>query len=152
MMVPVKFAHKVWFMTDSRSQITRIGAYGIVRDNDHILLCRLSPEVVSHQGMWTLPGGGLDFGEHPEQGLVREVMEETGFEVRPANLLGINSMTRDDEVEAFQSIQIIYQAEITGGALRFEEQGTTDMCEWHALDSVADLQVVGLVRAALAML
>lgn len=139
-------------MTDSTSQITRIGVYGIIRDNDHILLCRLSPEAVSHQGMWTLPGGGLDFGEHPEQGLVREVMEETGFEVRPENLLGINSITRDDEVEAFQSIQIIYHAEITGGTLRFEEQGTTDMCEWHALDSVADLQVVGLVRAALAML
>jgi 8-oxo-dGTP diphosphatase len=139
-------------MTDSRSQITRIGAYGIVQDNDHILLCRLSPAALSHQGMWTLPGGGLEFGEHPEEGLVREVMEETGFEVRAENLVGINSVTRDNSVEAFQSIQIIYHAQIIGGKLRFEEHGTTDMCEWHALASVADLQVVGMVRAALAML
>jgi ADP-ribose pyrophosphatase YjhB (NUDIX family) len=139
-------------MTDSRSQITRIGAYGIVQDNDQILLCRLSPEALSHQGMWTLPGGGLEFGEHPEEGMVREIMEETGFEVRAETLVGINSITRDNALEAFQSIQIIYHAEITGGTLRFEEQGTTDMCEWHALDSVADLQVVGLVRAALSML
>jgi ADP-ribose pyrophosphatase YjhB (NUDIX family) len=139
-------------MTDARSQITRIGAYGIVRDNAYILLCRLSAEAVSHQGMWTLPGGGLEFGEHPEQGLVREIMEETGFEVRAENLVGINSITRDDPIKAFQSIQIIYHAQITGGTLRFEEQGTTDMCEWHALDGVADLQVVGLVRAALSML
>jgi 8-oxo-dGTP diphosphatase len=139
-------------MTGSKPQITRIGAYGIVQDNGQILLCRLSPEVVSHQGMWTLPGGGLEFGEHPEEGMVREIMEETGFEVQAADLLGINSITRDDAKEAFQSIQIIYHAQITGGTLRFEEQGTTDMCEWHDLNAVADLQVVGLVRAALSML
>ncbi|MFZ2593705.1 MAG: NUDIX hydrolase [Minisyncoccia bacterium] len=32
-------------------------------------------------GWWDIPGGGLDWGEAPEQGIVREVVEETGFEV-----------------------------------------------------------------------
>ncbi len=76
-------------MTDSRSQITRIGAYGIVQDNDHILLCRLSPAALSHQGMWTLPGGGLECGEHPEEGLVREVMEETGWRMDKPRRIGV---------------------------------------------------------------
>lgn len=32
-------------------------------------------------GWWDIPGGGLDWGEAPEQGIIREVTEETGFEV-----------------------------------------------------------------------
>jgi 8-oxo-dGTP pyrophosphatase MutT (NUDIX family) len=31
--------------------------------------------------MWVLPGGRLEFGETPEQTVIREVFEETGFRV-----------------------------------------------------------------------
>ena len=33
--------------------------------------------------LWTLPGGGIDFGEHPADAVVREVHEETGLRLRP---------------------------------------------------------------------
>lgn len=32
-------------------------------------------------GRWVLPGGGLDWGEHPFEGLKREIMEEMGLTV-----------------------------------------------------------------------
>ena len=99
--------------------------------------------------MWTLPGGGLEFGEHPIEGMIREVLEETGFKVRPLNLLGINSFTREKPDESFQSIQIVYDAQIVGGSLKHEEQGSTDMCEWYSLEQIGDLEVVELVDAAL---
>jgi 8-oxo-dGTP diphosphatase len=48
--------------------------------------------------VWVFPGGGLDFGETPEEGVRREVLEETGFEVRIvrkiAEYLPVNWMTQ----------------------------------------------------------
>ena len=44
-------------------------------------------------GSWTLPGGGLDFGEDPEAGALRELGEETGLEGEVRGLLGVHSNT-----------------------------------------------------------
>lgn len=32
--------------------------------------------------IWVLPGGGIETGEHPEEALIREIQEETGFFVQ----------------------------------------------------------------------
>jgi 8-oxo-dGTP diphosphatase len=37
--------------------------------------------VQEDNGKWELPGGGLDWGEKPQDGLVREIKEEMGLEV-----------------------------------------------------------------------
>ena len=60
----------------TRIEVTRISAYGLLRDADRILLCRLS-QGVAGAGMWTLPGGGIEFGEHPEAAMIREVEGST---------------------------------------------------------------------------
>jgi 8-oxo-dGTP pyrophosphatase MutT (NUDIX family) len=41
-------------------------------------------------GLWALPGGGVDVGETPAQGAVREVLEETGVTCEPLELVGIH--------------------------------------------------------------
>jgi len=60
----------------------RVSAYGLIVQENRMLLCRISPQVPAAAGMWTLPGGGIDFGEHPQDAVVREVREETGLDVR----------------------------------------------------------------------
>ena len=48
--------------------------------------------------VWVPPGGGLDSGETPEAGVMRELLEETGYEVRivrkTAEYLPVNWMTQ----------------------------------------------------------
>jgi 8-oxo-dGTP diphosphatase len=48
--------------------------------------------------VWVLPGGGLDPGEIPEEGAMREVLEETGFQSsivrKVAEYLPVNKMTK----------------------------------------------------------
>jgi 8-oxo-dGTP pyrophosphatase MutT (NUDIX family) len=44
---------------------------------------------------WGLPGGALEYGEHPEQAVVREVWEETGLTVCIEKLLLVNSWLPD---------------------------------------------------------
>ncbi len=135
--------------TTQKLQITRVASYGVVCRGSEILLCRLSAEVPERQGWWTLPGGGVDFGEHPEEGMVREVLEETGYHVQATNLIGIDSIARDNAENSFHGIRILYNTQVVGGSMRYETKGTTDSCEWHPMASVCDLPVVELVENAL---
>lgn len=136
----------------NKNQITRISAYGLVFRGEDILLCRISEQVASHAGMWTLPGGGLEFGEDPKAGMIREVYEETGLTVRARELVGIHSLNLEREKLSFHGVRIIYHTEVTGGEIRFEADGTTDMCQWFPLEKVDELAVVDLVEAAMEML
>ena len=50
-------------MTSGRTQ--RVAAYNVCLDDaGRLLVCRLTA-VTDRAGYWTLPGGGIDFGEHP---------------------------------------------------------------------------------------
>ena len=57
---------------------TRVGCRAVIIKDDKILL---SHEIIS--GWWLVPGGGLEEGETPEECVIREVEEETGFIVKP---------------------------------------------------------------------
>ena len=136
-------------MPTSKPQITRVAAYGILTQRSDLLLCRLSAQVGKYQGWWTLPGGGVELGEHPEQAMVREVEEETGLIVEPAGLLGVHSFTIQGSNDDFQSIQIVYRAKVLGGDLRHELEGTTDLCAWHKTKNIRALDTVEVVEKAL---
>ncbi len=60
-------------------QQTRVGAYVVCVRDATLLLVRFA-----RSERWTLPGGGLDHGERPEDAAVREVTEETAIESRLA--------------------------------------------------------------------
>ncbi|SFS10368.1 ADP-ribose pyrophosphatase YjhB, NUDIX family [Agrococcus baldri] len=100
---------------------------------------------------WTLPGGGVEPGEHPADGAVREVKEETGYDARLTGLLGVDSAVlpstaRGDDMQA---LRILYRAEILGGELTVEVDGTTDDVAWHRVADVADLRRVHAVDWAI---
>jgi 8-oxo-dGTP pyrophosphatase MutT (NUDIX family) len=52
------------------------------------VLTRRAPKLRAHGGQWALPGGRLDEGESPEDAALRELAEEVGLDVAPANVLG----------------------------------------------------------------
>jgi len=127
----------------------RVAAYAVVVRAEEVLLARWT----SPRGPeWTLPGGGLDFGEDPADAAVREVREETGYTVRLEDLLFVNSFRRvlPDAPVDFHAIQIVYTATVVGGELCHEIGGSTDMAAWHPIDDVPALTRVQLVDMGLA--
>jgi len=135
----------------AESQFTRVAAYGLIVNVDRLLLCRISKQVSNHVGFWTLPGGGIDFGEHPEDAMVRELKEETGLDVRASKLAGIDSNLIEDDEKSFHGIRIIYHAEQIGGELTNEVHGSTDRCAWWTWEECAGLQLVELAKTGLAL-
>src|SRR6202008_2376761 len=64
-----------------------VGIGGVVIENGRALLIRRGSEPL--RGQWSIPGGTLEIGESLEEGVARELLEETGIEVRVLELIEV---------------------------------------------------------------
>jgi len=76
--------------------------------------------------LWALPGGGHDIGESIRDTVVREVREETGYDVEVTNIIGTytnpNHVMAYDDGEVRQQFSIAFSAKLVGGAARTSEE------------------------------
>jgi mutator protein MutT len=93
----------------------------LVRDGK-VLLSRRARE--PHAGLWDLPGGFLESGEHPEAGIVRELREETGLAARVVSLVHVGV----GDYFGHGTVNLVYLCEAEG--------------EPRAMDDSADLRWV----------
>jgi 8-oxo-dGTP diphosphatase len=96
-------------------QHRHVGVYGLVRQDGKVLLIKKGRG--PYNGMYDLPGGGIEFGETPEQTLRREFMEETGLVVEPVRLLAavsnrVQFVNSSLEVEDLHHLGILYHVEL----------------------------------------
>lgn len=68
-----------------------VATKGLIVHNGKVLLLKRSDEAHIHPGQWEFPGGKLEFGETPVQGMRREITEETGLVVSVGDLLYASS-------------------------------------------------------------
>jgi ADP-ribose pyrophosphatase YjhB (NUDIX family) len=87
-----------------------------------LLQCR------TDSGNWALPGGGMEIDESLTDSVIREVKEETGFDVEVTGLVGMYSdpehIIAYDDGEVRRQFNICYTARIVGGELRMSGEST----------------------------
>jgi mutator protein MutT len=94
-----------------------VGVGAVILHENKILLIQRGQEPL--KGEWSLPGGALELGETLEQGVCREVREETGLEVEPVRIVEVFDRIVRDEAGAvrFHYVLVDFLCRVTGGDL-----------------------------------
>lgn len=95
-----------------------VGVFAAIFDAEGRILC-------VRQGAgarrWTLPGGRMEAGETPEVALIREVREETGYDVTTGELIGLYSVPAKD------TLALAFRAQVVGRQL------------WRPTDEISEI-------------
>jgi 8-oxo-dGTP diphosphatase len=92
-------------------QERRIAVRGIIFKDEKLLCQKLTAYRRNDRDFWCTPGGGLDMGELLEDGLKREMIEETGIEPKIGRLLFMQQFTEDGKKEQMEFFFLIENPE-----------------------------------------
>ena len=123
----------------------------VLGDDGRVLLGRRADT-----GTWGLPGGIVEPGEEPADGVVREIYEETGVIAVPELVAAVSVSDRityrnGDEV---QYLEVLFRCHAAGGTARVNDSESVEV-SWHAVESLAGLpdlheRTLGRIRLGLA--
>ncbi|MGY8827714.1 MAG: NUDIX domain-containing protein [Candidatus Latescibacterota bacterium] len=100
----------------------------LVEDDGRFLFVREGKE--KNYGKLNLPGGHLNEGEELQDGVRREVREETGLEVAIEDLVGLYTGLGEPHY-----LHLVFTARVEGGQL-MPQQGEIIECQWLWADEL----------------
>lgn len=140
-------------VTPELEPLRRIAAYAHCTDPDgRVLLVRAAPGTGT-PGVWSLPGGGVDHGEHPHQTVAREVAAETGLAVETGQVRRVLSDLRalPERCLALHTDRLIYGSTVVGTVSYREPNGTVDLARWVPAAEAARLPLRPFTAAMLGL-
>ena len=101
-----------------------VGVGGVIIEDRHALLIRRGSEPL--RGQWSIPGGTLELGETLEEGVARELLEETGVQVRVLELIEVfdrifnanGTIAKNERKPKYHYVIVDYLCERIGGEPR----------------------------------
>lgn len=119
----------------------------VVDDRDRILMIHKTDN-----NKWALPGGGHEIGESISDTVIREVKEETGYDVEVITLTGTytnpNHVMAYDDGEVRQQFSLAFRARLIGGEPTTSSE--SDHVEWVSIEELRALDLHPSMRQRIA--
>jgi ADP-ribose pyrophosphatase YjhB (NUDIX family) len=120
---------------DVRAAVFRQGRLLLVRERE--------------DGLWTLPGGWADIGDSPSAAVVREVKEESGYDVKVRKLLALLDRNLHGHPPIpYHAYKVFFLCDLVGGSARAEQE--TDAVDFFANDRIPQLSLTRVTPALIA--
>lgn len=137
---------KELFANETGYQTPKMDVRSAVFQNGKILLVK---EKIDNK--WSLPGGFCDIGISPGENVVKEVKEESGFDVVPVKLLALLDMNKHGHPpQLYHYYKLFVQCEIVGGEAAIGVE--TDGVEFFDESSLPELSLNRNTEAQIEML
>lgn len=107
----------------------------IMNAERNVLLIKRSETEDVLPGVWDIPGGTLEDGEDPKEGVLREVKEETNLEVKNLRLFHYTSSVDYGKNEQF--VRLIFTGECASSDIRLNPEDH-DEYRWVLPDTIPD--------------
>lgn len=133
--------------------LRRIAAYAVITDEtEKVLLVRASAHSGA-PGTWSLPGGAVAHGEHPNETVIRETAAETGLSIAVSDLSDVLADMRalPHRGVTIHTDRVIYRARVRGGSLRDRVDQPTDLAQWVDQDLLPELPLRHFTAVALGL-
>lgn len=112
-----------------------VGVGGVIIDGDRVVLIKRKYEPLA--GRWSIPGGTLEVGEGLEEGVARELVEETGLVVRVGPVIEVfDRILRDEDGRVkYHFVLVDYLCLPVAGSLQAGDDVSD--AEWVGFDDLA---------------
>jgi ADP-ribose pyrophosphatase YjhB (NUDIX family) len=111
---------------DKAPDVIRPSTNAVVFDEHGAILLQKRAD----NGLWGLPGGGVEIGESVVQGTAREVLEETGLHVEVGRLIGVYSDPEQYAVMSYPNgdvvhyVTVMFECHRRSGELQLSDEST----------------------------
>ena len=119
------------------NKLINIVAAAILNENKILLIKRVKPP---YENFWSMPGGKIEFGEHPEQTALREIKEETNLDCEFQGFRGIASEiihNKEDKVAHF----MIYVCKLKPLHTNIQVKKEGDL-QWFNVDELEKTKII----------
>jgi XTP/dITP diphosphohydrolase len=133
------------FLQRQYSFVQIICPVGLIAKDRKLFLNKRRDSNPAMNNKWEFPGGGTDNGEEVEACVVREVAEETGFQVKIIDVLPkiFSTCGNIGTTDPYQVFLISHICEIIGGELALAEEESAGH-GWFTLDEALELELLPL--------
>ena len=115
-----------------------VGVGAVIMDDEgKVFLAKRGKNVRNESGKWVFPGGGVEFGEHVEDTIVREIKEELEIDIEVVELLCVNNNIIPTEKQHW--ISPCFICKITSGTPQILEPEKCDDIGWFTVEEALKL-------------